>query len=105
MSKPSRNHMNPLRQATGLPTPKTMTPHSNAWFETLLELDTVKAVITGAVVNQTGRIDVCSICGVMPAPIYDDVDEPYLPLRLCEDCFEIRTVGFGERLQFRPERS
>ncbi len=105
MSKPSRKQKNPLRQTAGPISFRTMIPHSGAWFETLLELDPVKALMTGTLVHQTARIDVCSICGDMPAPIYDALDEPYLPLRLCDDCVRIRTTGFGERLQRRPGHS
>lgn len=101
MSKPSRSHKNPLWLSAGSTPFRTMIPHSAEWFETLLELDTVQAMMTGAVLVRKGRIDVCSICGDTPAPIYDLTDELFLPIRLCDNCRLVRLHLFGERYERR----
>lgn len=106
MSKPSRKRRNPPRQTSKnrgqcpirqecLPI-----PHSDAWFEASLETNTQQAMLTGIVVDRAGRLDVCSICGEDPAPVYELPGDPGLPLRLCKYCLEIRTWMFEEH--FRP---
>lgn len=96
MSKPSRNHGNPLRQATGLPTPKTMIPHSSAWFEALLEINVRQAHMTQALIQRAGSPDCCTFCGELPAPIFTQARLPNLTARLCTDCLSIRAKLYGE---------
>ena len=105
MGKPSRKRKNPLRPHGSTDRRSPHMPHSSAWFETMLATDTHRAISTGIVLNRVGRLDACSVCGDAPAPIYDDLDAPFLPLRLCDGCLEIRTVGFGERYAPRAIRS
>lgn len=102
MSKPSHKQKNPHRQTDRPIAVSSMIPHSSVWFEALLEINVMQALATGAIITQTKREDGCTFCGDLPAPIYDDLDEPYLPLRLCDECFDLRTTEFRERLQRRP---
>jgi gamma-glutamylcyclotransferase (GGCT)/AIG2-like uncharacterized protein YtfP len=48
------------------------------------------------VTEREGRLDVCSICGDQPAPVYRTEEAPapgsVATLRLCEDCLEIRKL-------------
>jgi len=105
MSKPSRKRKNPLRQPTSPAPFRTMIPHSSAWFEALFDINVIQAFATGALIDRTKREDGCTFCGSAPALIYDALDAPYLPLRLCNECFDLRTTALGERLQRRPGRS
>lgn len=82
-------------------TGRTMEPHTPEWFAALCETHPHRAAMTCQVVTLAGRLDVCSICGDLPAPVYDDLDPPYLPLRLCDDCLTMQRDGFGERLRRR----
>jgi hypothetical protein len=105
MGKPSRKRRNPLRQTAphGGPTLPTLIPHTNAWFEAMLPIDPVRALITTSVVERAGRLDACSVCGDSPAPIYDDLHAPHVPMRLCEFCLPFRVDVLGE--QREPRRS
>jgi hypothetical protein len=88
MGKASRKRRNPRRQPT--PNNESLVPHSDAWFEALLRVDPWTALLTGAVLDRAQRLDVCSICGETSAPIYDLLEVPHLPLRLCSDCADIQ---------------
>ena len=60
--------------------------------------------MTGAVTEAADRLDVCSVCGDRPAPVYDLVETPFLSVRLCADCAAIQTAAFGLRVCVRqPE--
>jgi hypothetical protein len=100
MGKPSRKRRNPLRQTTHHST-RTLIPHTGAWFEAMLWTDTMRALYAGAIVNQAGHLEVCTACGDTPAPVYDDLEAPFLPVRLCADCVELLRAD-GARLQRRP---
>lgn len=75
------------------PDPFTM-PHSPEWFAALREWNPYQAEMTGMIVESEGRLDVCSICGDEPAPIYRVKGTPppgsMATIRLCDDCLEIR---------------
>jgi hypothetical protein len=67
------------------------TPHSEEWFEALRKSNPRQAVMTRAVINSAGRIDICSICGGRPAADYrllDPIlgDDAVDTIRLCDDC-------------------
>ena len=96
MSKPSRKRKNPLVTSR-----RNLVPHTPAWFRELRRIDPKKAAITNASVERTGQVDGCSICGDTPAPTFELVSEPWLPLRLCADCVEIRVRFYGEHYQRR----
>lgn len=100
MSKPSRKRRNPLRPHSS---PQQLTPHTSAWFDAILQVDTDKALMTGSIVAHAGRLDVCSICGDAPAPIYDLLDDPFPPVRLCAECLGIRQAMFAE--SYQPRRT
>lgn len=106
MGKPSRKRRNPMHQSegNGRSNPRALTPHSSAWFEAQLQTETLRALWTGEILGQAGRMDACSVCGDTPAPIYDDLEEPYLPLRLCADCIGWQQA-LGARLRLRPRQS
>ena len=75
-------------------------PHSSAWFEALTAMNPLQAAMTGAAVRAAGREDCCTVCGDVPAPIYDVLEGDGLPVRLCTDCHGFQTEGFG--LKVRP---
>ena len=87
MSKPSRKRRNPI-----IAERRSLTPHSPEWLALLVRIDPVKARMTYSVLHRSGRLDVFSICGDTPAPIHDLMHEPWLPVRLCADCAEIRNA-------------
>lgn len=70
-------------------------PHSKEWFLQMDEMDHLKAVYTMKVINQTGSIEVCSVCGDHSM---DDFridamnfnDGTPMTMRLCTECKEIR---------------
>jgi hypothetical protein len=68
----------------------------------MLKTEPHRALITGTLVDMAGRSDICSICGDTPALVYDDLETPYLPLRLCDDCIRIQQVQ-GARLRLRSD--
>jgi hypothetical protein len=76
-------------------------PHSPEWFAALSEWNPYQAQQARMVVERVGRLDVCSICGDEPAPVYR-LDEGIPPpgsvatVRLCDDCFGARSHT-GER--------
>jgi hypothetical protein len=70
-------------------------PHSSEWFEKLLAENPQQALHTGAVIEVTGRDDICSICGNDPAFDYVLVDpEPgeVASMRFCKDCVGFRAT-------------
>lgn len=72
-----------------------LVPHTEGWFAALHPWDPVQAMLTSKVLEITGRMDVCSVCGDDPARDYR-LEEGHRPpagvdtLRLCEDCLVIR---------------
>ena len=92
MGKPSRKRRNPLIMAR-----RQLVPHTAEWFVELERIDPRKAALTRAVLHRARRLDSCSICGDTPAPIHDACDAPWLPLRLCADCVEIRAKYLAEQ--------
>lgn len=82
------------RYACPVPMPE---PHTPAWFPVLAGINPRQAAMAAAVVARAGRLDVCSVCGDVPAPVYRiDADAPLL-VRLCDDCRAIQRDGFGLR--------
>lgn len=76
-------------------------PHSPEWFAALAAWNPYQATIARAATELSGSLEVCSICGDEPAPIYrfDEGTPPpgsVATLRLCDDCYGVRT-GNGER--------
>lgn len=76
------------------------TPHFPEWFAALNEWNPYQAAMTRTITEREGRLDVCSICGDEPAPVYRTEGTPppgsMATLRLCEDCLQIRGLK-GER--------
>jgi hypothetical protein len=82
--------------------PFYFTPHSPQWFKALESFDPSKAAITRMVVEITGSLDVCSICGDDPAYDYQLVDKfmqknAVATIRLCDDCLRIKKKIHRER--------
>ena len=80
-------------------------PHTSEWFRALGEFDPTKAAITKMAVGygKNKNLDVCSICGDEPAEDYEIVDifmeeKAVATIRLCDDCFRIKTILQGEVL-------
>ena len=75
-------------------------PHSQEWFKALEVWNPQQAAMTKYVTEQTGSLDVCSVCGDDPAKDYR-LHQAYRPpggvdtLRLCDGCLTIRQ-GMGE---------
>lgn len=70
-------------------------PHTFEWFASLHEWNPKQAAMTEAAIREAGSSDVCSICADDPAHDYALVDTPAAgpgTLRLCDDCFRIRSV-------------
>lgn len=70
-------------------------PHSPEWFHAMESFDPIKAAITRMVIEVTGSLDVCSICGDDPAYDYRLVDKymqknAVATIRLCDDCLRIK---------------
>lgn len=81
--------------------PKLFRPHTPEWFASLREWDPKQASITEAAIQMTGSSDVCSVCADDPARDYALVSMPAAgpgTLRLCDDCFRIRSVAEPMRL-------
>lgn len=102
MSKPSRKRRNPLRQM--VQPDESLTPHSEAWFSALRQMNRKQALVTEALLDCTRDLDPCSICGDTPASIYTLVEESHLPVRLCSDCADIQR-HMGTRIQLRVRTS
>ncbi len=75
--------------------PKLLRPHTPEWFASLREWDPKQAAMTEAAIQMTGSSDVCSVCADDPARDYALVSMPAAgpgTLRLCDDCFRIRSL-------------
>jgi hypothetical protein len=75
--------------------PKLLRPHTPEWFASLREWDPKQAAMTEAAIQTTGSSDVCSVCADDPARDYALVSMPAAgpgTLRLCDDCFRIRSL-------------
>ncbi|WP_210402534.1 YiiX/YebB-like N1pC/P60 family cysteine hydrolase [Duganella sp. HH101] len=70
-------------------------PHTPEWFASLREWNPKQAAISEAAIKATGNTDVCSVCADDPTLDYAMVHMPAAgpgTLRLCIDCFHIRSV-------------
>jgi hypothetical protein len=74
---------------------RLLAPHTPAWFRHLEAVDPPRAVLVRAIVAAAGRVDVCSRCAAVTAPIYDQVQAPWLPWRLCPTCLAFDTLLYG----------
>lgn len=103
MGKPSRKRRNPLYQSSvaSQPENRRTIPQSPAWFAELSRVNARQAGMTKSLVRSAGRLDVCTVCGDTPALIYDSVEDPHLPLRLCDTCLVVQRDVFGTVLQLR----
>lgn len=75
--------------------PEFLRPHTPEWFASLREWNPKQAAMTAAAIQEMGRSDVCSVCADDPARDYVLVSKPAAgpgTLRLCDDCFRIRSV-------------
>lgn len=78
------------------PPSKLLRPHTPEWFASLREWNPKQAAMVEAVLQTTGSSDVCSVCADDPVRDYVLVSRPAAgpgTLRLCDDCFRIRSVG------------
>jgi len=77
-------------------------PHSAEWFAALEQQNPMQAAQSQAMVTSAGHDAVCSVCGDDPVKDWQ-VDPQDVPsglvasVRLCDDCYEIRSAA-GERL-------
>lgn len=81
--------------------PVSLRPHTPEWFASLREWDPQQAAMTEAAIQAAGSPDVCSVCADDPARDYALVTRPAAgpgTLRLCVDCFCIRSVSEAMRL-------
>lgn len=76
-------------------------PHTPAWFAALALINSRQAGVTATIVARARRLDVCSVCGDVPAPIYDLAAPPHLSIRLCRDCLDCQRGMFGLRVRER----
>ncbi|MCK9984177.1 MAG: hypothetical protein AzoDbin1_00649 [Azoarcus sp.] len=75
--------------------PKLLRPHTPEWFASLRQWNPKQAAMTEAAIQTTGSSDVCSVCADDPARDYALVSMPAAgpgTLRLCDDCFRIRSL-------------
>jgi hypothetical protein len=75
--------------------PRPLRPHTPEWFSSLREWNPKQAAMTEAAIRATGSSDVCSVCADDPVRDYALVSMPAAgpgTLRLCDDCFRIRSV-------------
>ena len=85
----SRGLLKPVR-------PALLRPHTAEWFGSLRDWDPKQAAMTQAAIQAAGSLDVCSVCGDDPVCDYALVIMPAAgpgTLRLCDDCFRIRSVS------------
>ncbi len=78
------------------PPSKLFRPHTPEWFASLREWNPKQALMVEAVLQTTGSSDVCSVCADDPVRDYVLVSRPAAgpgTLRLCDDCFRIRSVS------------
>ncbi len=76
--------------------PKLLRPHTPEWFASLREWNPKQAAMTEAAIQVAGGSDVCSICADDPACDYALISMPAAgpgTLRLCDDCFRIRSLN------------
>lgn len=74
--------------------PALLRPHTPEWFASLREWDPKQAAMTQAAIQATGSLDVCSVCADNPVRDFALVGMPAAgpgTLRLCEDCFRLRS--------------
>ncbi|REG58936.1 permuted papain-like amidase YaeF/Yiix C92 family enzyme [Paraburkholderia sp. BL6669N2] len=74
---------------------KLLRPHTPEWFASLREWNPMQATMAEAAIRATGSLDVCSVCADDPVRDYALVSMPAAgpgTLRLCDDCFRIRSV-------------
>jgi hypothetical protein len=77
--------------------PFYFTPHTPEWFRAMQDFDPVKAEIAKDAIASSGRAEVCSICGDLPADDYQIIDR-YMPsnavatIRLCDDCLRFKVT-------------
>lgn len=70
-------------------------PHTPEWFSSLREWNPKQAAMTEAAVQAAGNSNVCSVCGDESVRDYALVCMPAVgqgTLRLCDDCFNIRSL-------------
>lgn len=75
--------------------PKLLRPHTSEWFASLREWNPKQAAMTEAAIQSTGSSDVCSVCADDSARDYALVSMLAAgpgTLRLCDDCFRIRSL-------------
>jgi hypothetical protein len=76
-------------------------PHSPEWFAALDRQNPMQAAQTRTAIKAAGSDEVCSVCGDDPANDYQLApgmapEHAVVSLRLCDDCFEIRSMS-GEK--------
>lgn len=74
--------------------PALLRPHTPEWFASLKEWDPKQAAMTEAAIQVSGSLDVCSVCADNPVRDFVLVGKPAAgpgTLRLCEDCFRLRS--------------
>ncbi|MCB8749079.1 hypothetical protein LHU53_19500 [Rhodoferax sp. U2-2l] len=74
--------------------PELLRPHTPEWFASLREWNPKQAAMTEAAIQATGSSDVCSVCADNPVRDFALVGMPATglgTLRLCEECFRIRS--------------
>ncbi|MHA6874950.1 YiiX/YebB-like N1pC/P60 family cysteine hydrolase [Ralstonia pseudosolanacearum] len=75
--------------------PELLRPHTPEWFASLRVWNPKQAAMVEAAIAATGSPNVCSVCADGPARDYALVSMPAAgpgTLRLCDDCFQIRSV-------------
>lgn len=73
---------------------KLIRPHMPEWFASLREWNPMQAAMAEAAIQTAGSSDICSVCADAPARDYALVSMPAAgpgTLRLCDDCFRIRS--------------
>lgn len=74
---------------------RLLRPHTPGWFASLREWDPKQALHTEIAISTAGSLDVCSVCADDPVRDYALVSMPAAgpgTLRLCDDCFRIRSA-------------
>lgn len=74
---------------------KLLRPHTPEWFASLREWNPKQAAMAEAAIQAMGSSDVCSVCADDPVRDYAMVNMQAAgpgTLRLCDDCFRIRSV-------------
>lgn len=81
--------------------PKLLCPHTPEWFASLREWNPKQAAMTEAAIQVAESADICSVCADDPVRDYALASRPAAgpgTLRLCDDCFRIRSVDEPMRL-------